>query len=164
MVKYKIIDGRFLPTDEKTLQVCKIDPFAMENMKNDISRMSIESKGFQKGEEGFKIEFYIPSKTPECRIPVSVILQVQASLAETFDYTFSDVYRAYTRRNDYLLQDETNKVVIIIEHYTMQGAYDLADYISEKISELAKVSVQYIITPAGSGSTNTQTAGQRIPE
>ena len=89
---------------------------------------------------------------------------MQASLAETFDYTFSDVYRAYTRRNDYLLQDETNKVVIIIEHYTMQGAYDLADYISEKISELAKVSVQYIITPAGSGSTNTQTAGQRIPE
>lgn len=154
MVKYKIIDGRFMPSDEKTLPACKIDVFAMEHLKNDLSRGNIQSKGFQTGDEGYKIEFYIPAKTETCRIPVSMILQIQSSLAETFDYTFSDTYRAYTRQADYLFQNETNKIVVMAEHYTMQGVYDLADYISERISSLINAEVQYIVTPAGSGSSS----------
>jgi hypothetical protein len=164
MVKYKIIDGRFMPTDEKGLPACKIDVFDLQRMKDDLSRGSIINKGFQTGNEGYKVEFYIPNKTVDCRIPVSIILQIQASLAETFSYTFSDIYKTYTRQADYLQQDETNKIIIMTEGYSMQGVYDLADYISEKISEMTKVNVRYIITPAGSGSTNTEYTGESIPE
>lgn len=156
-MKYRLNGDRWFPIDEgKNLPACRISIDEVKQFREDLSLRNI-SKFLSSAEESYNITFYIPAKTEECRIPVSEILEIQSLLSSLFSYTYSDIYREYSKGfndPDSLYQSETNKIVIYVSGISQDSAYSLADYISDAISRLTKTYIRYMIVPAGAGESS----------
>jgi len=164
MVKWIISGDKFIPIDTQTMKPCRIDTEEMVRLQRSLSPNALRSLATPKSNESYTINIYVPSKTQECRVPVGILLQINASLVETFTKVYVDLSKEYTKDAKYLMQDDMSKITINCEFYSMEQCYIIAQYIADAIAAIIHAPVSYSITSSGFGASDTLTEPTKLTE